>query len=97
MALPVVVSPQARLDLVEAAEWYDEQDPDANIPIRLFEEFDSMVALIGERPDAFPPFEGPARRAILTTFPYGIYYVVEPQRVAVLYFIAMAQEQRSGH
>ena len=93
MALPVVISPQARIDLVVAAEWHDEQDPDANIPIDLFEEFDSVVALVGERPEAFPIFEGTVRRAILSRFPYGIYYTVEAAYVAVLYFIAMAQEE----
>ncbi|HEX7478869.1 MAG TPA: hypothetical protein VF331_13770 [Polyangiales bacterium] len=97
MVRPVLVSPQARIDLVVAAEWYHEQDPDANIPIQLFEEFDSVIAIIREQPEAFPLFEGPVRRAILTTFPYGIYYTVEPERITVLYFIAMAQEQRAGH
>jgi hypothetical protein len=30
---------------------------------------------------------------VLKQFPYGIYYTIEPERVVVLYFIAMAQEQ----
>jgi hypothetical protein len=56
-----------------------------------------VIALIREQPEPFPLFESPVRRAILTTFPYGIYYTIEPERITVLYFIAMAQEQRSGH
>jgi ParE toxin of type II toxin-antitoxin system, parDE len=92
MTLPVRIEPKARVDLVVAAEWYEEQDPDANLPLQLFEEFDSVVQLIAERPEAFPIFESDVRRAILSQFPYGIYYTVEPHAVVVLYFTSMAQE-----
>ena len=96
MTLPVRVEPQARIDLVTIAEWYDEQDPDANLPLQLFEEFDSVVSLICERPEAFPVFEGEVRRAILHQFPCGLYYTVERECIVVLYFISMAQEQGPG-
>lgn len=97
MSLPVIVTPEARADLVRAAEWYDEREPGSSIPLELFDEFDSMVALIAERPEAFPLYRGEVRRAILTQFPYGVYYLIEPERVVVLYFIAMAQEHGPLH
>ena len=96
VTLPVRIEPKARIDLVTVAEWYDAQDPDANLPLQLFEEFDSVVDLIRERPEAFPIFDGQVRRAILSQFPCGIYYTVEPDCVVVLYFISMAQEQGPG-
>jgi hypothetical protein len=96
VTLPVRIEPQARIDLVTIAEWYDEQDPDASLPLQLFEEFDSVVDLIRDRPEAFPVFEGQVRRAILHQFPCGIYYTVEPDSIVVLSFISMAQEQGPG-
>jgi len=93
MTLRVRIQPEARIDLVTVAEWYDEQGPDANLPLQLFAEFDAVVDLIREQPTAFPIFEGEVRRAILSQFPYGIYYAVESDCVVVLYFMSMAQEE----
>jgi plasmid stabilization system protein ParE len=93
MRLRVVIAPAAKADLVAAAEWYDEREPDSLLPLELFAEFDSVVDLIAETPEAFPRYNGDVRRAILRQFPYGLYYVVEADRVVVLYFIAMAQER----
>jgi toxin ParE1/3/4 len=93
MAHRVVIFPEARIDLVTAAEWYEEREPDSLIPLELFAEFDVTVELIAEHPEAFPKFDGEVRRAILKQFPYGVYYSIEPDHIAVLYFVAMAQEQ----
>jgi toxin ParE1/3/4 len=93
MALRVVIRTAARHDLVAAAEWYEEREPDSDLPLELFDEFDEVLALVAKHPEAFPLFEGPIRRAVLKQFPYGIYYTVEPEEIVVLYFIAMAQEE----
>jgi plasmid stabilization system protein ParE len=93
MRLRVVISPTAKVDLVAAAEWYEEREPDSLLPLELFAEFDSVVDLIAENPEAFPRYRGETRRAILRQFPYGLYYLVEADRIVVLYFIAMAQER----
>ena len=93
MAKRVVIARAAKLDLVAAAEWYEEREPDSLLPLELFAEFDDVVALIADNPHAFPRYRGDTRRAILRQFPYGVYYVVEPEQVVVLYFVAMAQER----
>jgi hypothetical protein len=93
MSPRVVIYPEARIDLVAAAEWYEEREPDSLIPLELFAEFDEMIELIREHPEAFPKFDGEVRRAILKQFPYGVYYSIESDHVAVLYFVAMAQEE----
>ena len=93
MRLRVVITPTAKVDLVAAAEWYEEREPDSLLPLELFAEFDSVVDLIAENPEACPRYRGDTRRAILRQFPYGLYYLVEADRIVVLYFIAMAQER----
>ncbi len=93
MAHRVVIFPEARIDLVTAAEWYEEREPDSLLPLELFAEFDELIELIAEHPEAFPKFDGEVRRAILRQFPYGVYYLVESDSIAVLFFVAMAQEQ----
>jgi hypothetical protein len=93
MAARVVIFPETQVDLVAAAEWYEEREPDSLIPLELFAEFDDMLELIAEHPEAFPKFDGDVRRAILKQFPYGVYYSIEQDHIAVLYFVAMAQEE----
>ena len=93
MKLPVQVSAEARRDLVAAGEWCLEREPDSLLPLELFDEFDQMLGLIAEHPDAFPVYEGEIRRAILRQFPYGIYYVIDSECISVLFFVAMVQEQ----
>ena len=56
-------------------------------------EFDEVVEFICERPEMFPVYDGTIRRALLHRFPYAIYYEQEADRIGVLTFLAMIQEQ----
>ena len=65
--LPVEVHPLAA-DEAEAAErWYRERNETAAAGFR--RELDRAVELIGERPEAPPPYVGNTRRLLLRRFP----------------------------
>jgi plasmid stabilization system protein ParE len=77
-----VLFPRAERDIHSAFEWYELQQPG------LGEEF---LVTLRERletvrgfPEAFPVIYRDVRRAVVSRFPYVVFYVVRPTRVAVL-------------
>jgi hypothetical protein len=93
MALPPVITPDAAAQLFIAAQWYDEREPDSSLGLELIAEFDEVLEFICERSEMFPVYDGTIRRALLHRFPYAIYYEYEADRIVVLTFLAMSQEQ----
>jgi hypothetical protein len=96
MALASEITSDAAAQLFVAAQWYDEREPGSTLGLELMAEFDQVLALICENPMMFPPYEGAVRRAVLDRFPYAIYYEPEGDRIVVLTFLAMRQEQGPG-
>lgn len=82
MARRVVVQPQAGLDIQAAAVWYEDQQ--SGLAERFLDELDLVFSRIGENPRQFPMIEGGVRRALFRHFPYGVYFLAEPQAITVL-------------
>jgi hypothetical protein len=93
MALASVITPDAAAQLFVAAQWYDEREPDSTLGLELIAEFDEVLEFICRNPEMFPVYDGTTRRALLHRFPYAIYYKQEADRIVVLTFLAMSQEQ----
>jgi hypothetical protein len=55
-----------------------------------------VLEFICENPEMFPIYDGTIRRALLHRFPYAIYYEQAADRMVVLAFLAMSQEQGAG-
>jgi plasmid stabilization system protein ParE len=74
VTLPVVWTPEANEDLLEARAWYD------NIRPQLGERFalavEATVEAIVEHPLQFPVIYRSPRRAGVRRFPYGIFFDV---------------------
>lgn len=75
------VEEAARADLADAFRWYEGQRAG------LGSEFLAAVAVVLERieenPMAHPMIRGATRRVLLRRFPYSVFYVVDPDLVAV--------------
>jgi plasmid stabilization system protein ParE len=77
-----ILRPRAEHDIQSAFEWYESQRPG------LGDEF--LVALrqrleaVRSFPESNPILYRDIRRAVLSRFPYLIFYVVRPTQVAVL-------------
>ena len=82
MKLPVVWTPDANEDLLEARAWYD------NIRTELSERFaeavEATVETIAEHPLQFPVVHRNRRRAGVWRFPYGIFFEVQDSRIVVI-------------
>jgi plasmid stabilization system protein ParE len=75
------VEEAARADLADAFRWYEGQRAG------LGSEFLAAVAVVFERieqnPMGYPIIRGTTRRVLLRRFPYSVFYVVDPDLVAV--------------
>lgn len=74
--------PRAENDIQSAFEWYESQRPGLG---------DEFLAAVRERleavrslPESSPVIYRDVRRAVVSRFPYLIFYVVRPRRIAVL-------------
>ncbi len=68
--------------MAEAFRWYESQQPGLGGDFILA--LDATFRLIQENPDLFPTIYTAIRRAFIRRFPYGIFYLVEHDRVVVL-------------
>jgi toxin ParE1/3/4 len=82
MALPLIIRPEAELDIESSAVWYETQRP--GLGSRFLDRLNEVFARITENPLQFPQLETGVRRALLPRFPYGIYFVPKPKRVIIL-------------
>jgi plasmid stabilization system protein ParE len=86
----LVLHPEARIDIVEAADWYEARAP--GLGRDLISEVDAALASIAETPNSWPVWpdapaiEPPFRRLLLSRFSmYAIgYQVIDAGRVHVL-------------
>jgi plasmid stabilization system protein ParE len=82
VTLPVVWTPEANEDLLEARAWYD------NIRRELGERFalavDATVEAIGEHPLQFSVVYRNRRRAGVRRFPYGVFFELREDRIVVI-------------
>ena len=91
-ASPLVFRKRVGRDLAGGYRWYEEQRTG------LGEEFlaavDASFDTIEEFPEMCAFVRGNVRRAIVTRFPYAVFYQVEPKRVVVLAVLHTARDPR---
>ncbi len=78
----LVVRPEARLDIREAAIWYDDQSPGWGD--RFLEDLDALFERILEAPLQFPEIDPPVRCALPRRFPYKVYFRLDSTTARVL-------------
>ena len=92
MSLPAVYRRKVGRDLAGAVGWYEDQRAG------LGEEFLGAVEVsfdaIQEFPEMFACVHGEVRRAVVSRFPYAVFYRVEPKRVVVLAVLHMARDPK---
>jgi plasmid stabilization system protein ParE len=89
----VLVRPQARDELAEAARWYRGKSPLVATAFRAAVR--QTVQRISERPASFPEISPGIRRALARRFPYAIFFAVEQTVVVVLAIKQQAQDPAS--
>ena len=82
MTREVIFRPQASREALEVRQWYEARR--AGLGSEFGVEVDAVVNRIIENPGAFPKVRGETRRAVLTRFPYAIYFRMTNAEIVVL-------------
>ena len=92
MALPAVYRRKVGRDLSAGFGYYEGQSKG------LGEDFlsavDASFGAIERYPEMFARVHGEVRRALVSRFPYGIFYRVEPKRIVVLAVLHTARDPK---
>jgi len=82
VSLPLTIRPEAERDLEEAAAWYEQQR--GGLGCEFLDRVQEALRAIAEQPRLYPVVHRHARRALARRFPFGIYYVMEHERIVVV-------------
>jgi plasmid stabilization system protein ParE len=93
MSRRFILRPRAENDIQAAFEWYESQRSELG---------DQFLVAVRERlegirkfPDANPVVYRSIRRAVVSRFPYLIFYIVRPERITVLAVLHHARNPAS--
>ena len=78
----IEVSAAAESDIGGSALWYEGER--SGLGPRFEDQVDKLFARLAQNPFQFPEVERNARRALLSVFPYGVYFTVGDEVVTVL-------------
>jgi plasmid stabilization system protein ParE len=80
--LPLIVKPRAEQEAQEAARWYNNESP--GVGVAFLDAVEEILRAIQENPHRFPRIHRDTRRALLSRFPYGVYFRLQPKLIKVL-------------
>jgi plasmid stabilization system protein ParE len=78
----IITSPNAIQDIQSALHWYDAIQE--QLRRKLADELDRHFTRLSEAPRQFPVAFRDVRRAVVSRFPYSIYFFIEPGTVVVI-------------
>lgn len=90
MTLRLVFRRRFKVDLVAGFDWYEEQRP--GLGEHFLSAVQSTLKSVETHPEIFVSVHGEVRRAIVSRFPFAIFYLVEPKRVVVLRLLHTARD-----
>lgn len=92
MTREVRLRPEAEQDLVEAATWYEVNQP--GLGQQFLDEVQETLSSISEQPLAYTLVYRSVRRALLSRFPFGVFYVMSDPTLIV---VAVLHGSRHPH
>lgn len=88
----LVAESEVEQDIEAAFDWYEDQQP--GLGVEFLEELRHSYDRIATGPRHYSKLIAGFRRALLRRFPFGVYFVVEPDRVVVLAVLHLARDPR---
>ena len=76
------IRPQVRIELLEAADWYEAHDEE--LRSAFLQAFEATIDNIVRYPQGYQVVYRTARRAVLRRFPYSIIYRVDEEEIVVV-------------
>lgn len=92
MAYRLIVSDRALREMGEAYEWYEEQI--AGLGSEFLDALEALFKVIAESPQIYAETQRGVRRALLSRFPYGVFYASKGGIVSVLGVIHTSRNPR---
>ncbi len=90
MKQKLILRQEAERDLTEAHAWYEEKVP--GLGSDFLSVVEQTLESIQENPAQFPLIYRNIRRALLSRFPHGVFFVWEKQNISVLAVMHTARE-----
>ena len=84
-----MIRPEAEIDVADAVGWYEDQR--TGLGNELLDELDSVMSRVVESPFQFPHIRHQVRRALLSRFPFSVYFWVSDEAVEL---VAMLHHHR---
>jgi len=81
MKYNLIISPEAEIDIQEAFEWYENQQPDLGLDF--IEEVEKLIHRIEENPFMFRKVYKELRRGFINRFPYAVYFLIKQSRITI--------------
>jgi plasmid stabilization system protein ParE len=90
MKYSLAIQPEAEEDLRQAFLWYEEQRE--GLGEEFLHSIEAGMKRIGDHPLMFSKIHKDVRRHLIRRFPYGIFYTVEMERIAILAVFHVARD-----
>jgi len=78
----LLVRPEARTDLLDAFHWYQEQQVGLGHDFKLC--VNDALSKLEKHPSFYKKVHNDIRRVIIKKFPFGIFYIVNDNKVIIL-------------
>jgi plasmid stabilization system protein ParE len=82
MKYSLIIKPDAELDILKAARWYEKKQQ--NLGIRFLDEVEDKIRLVVQNPLHYQKRYKATRLALVAHFPYAIHFMVEKDSIIVL-------------
>ena len=92
MSFELRLRPEAELDLTDAAFWYEDQS--SGLGRQFLDGVSASFSSISKTPKRYPLVYRNVRRALISRFPFGVYFVMEKGCVVVLAIIHGSRDPR---
>ena len=93
MKFHLVIRPAAEADMAGAYRWYEKQRPGLGEEFLLAAE--AIFAQLERNPRAFPPIHKQIHRALLRRFPYGVFFLIDGEKIAILAVMHVRRDPRA--
>jgi plasmid stabilization system protein ParE len=91
--MKAILRPEARLDISETIEWYDNQRPGLGLQFELA--VGDLIEKIVSHPLQFPPRRFGSRIAIVEAFPYCLHFQPKSSEVIVFACLHMSRNPKT--
>ncbi len=85
-----IVKPEAELDILKSAQWYEKKQQD--LGLRFLDEVEEKLDLITSNPLHYQVRYNTTRFSLINHFPYAIHFIVEDKNVIVLALLGTRED-----